>query len=89
MDFKRMSLTKIKEELFKTGWIISAWHLDDIKLCAENYNREELSYDDCRVIMKEIEKSHDAEIGINWESILVCIDNFLTKKKENFNGNTI
>ena len=70
-----------KSPEFLPNEITIRWHIDDIK------NRDEsskLSDNDCRAILNRIERTHDAEVGINWDVIDAHIEMFLFEKE---NGN--
>jgi len=55
-------------------WIIrDEWSEDDITDQCEQIG-EELTLDETRRVLEIIVKSHDAEIGINWNSINSAID---------------
>ncbi len=49
------------------------WDADDIMSVAENMDIE-LTEDQIREVMEVIVKSHDANIGINWDVIGSAID---------------
>lgn len=53
------------------------WSIEDIK---ERDDQELLSEDDCREILDAMKRTHDANIGINWEVIDIYIENFLSER---------
>ena len=58
-------------------WVIrDEWSEDDITDQCEQIG-EELTLDETRQVLEIIVKSHDAEIGINWNSINSAIDEVL------------
>ena len=48
------------------------WHIDDIK-----HQNPNVTDAQARIILQNIKKSHDAEIGINWGVIDIHIDSYL------------
>jgi hypothetical protein len=46
------------------NWIFSAWHVDDVLS-----ERPDLTEEQCREVLRNLERNHDANIGINWEVI--------------------
>lgn len=48
--------------LASPDWLAEFWSIDDVKEVADN-----LSDDECREVLKRVEKNHNAEIGINWD----------------------
>lgn len=45
-------------------WIFSAWHISDIR-----QQRPDLTDDQCRKVLRNLKRKHDANLGINWEVI--------------------
>lgn len=48
------------------NWIFSAWHVDDVRS-----ERPDLTKEQCREVLRNLKRNHDANIGINWEVINV------------------
>lgn len=44
--------------------IFSDWHINDIR-----EQRPDLTDDQCREVLRNLEENHDANIGINWDVI--------------------
>ena len=62
-----MSETELRSRismLASPDWLASFWSTDDVKEVAPH-----LSDDECREVLKRVERYHNAEIGINWEVI--------------------
>lgn len=51
------------------------WHIDDVLTQAEN-DGVNLTEKDAKTILKQIQKNHDANIGINWDVISQAIQQF-------------
>lgn len=66
-------IQKAKQVLKDAGYIGVYWCDDDIREAAKNMGIE-LTDDQVNDIIGYIERKHDANIGINWESIEVFID---------------
>jgi len=63
-------------------WVIrDEWCEDDITDQCEQIG-EELTLDETRKVLEIIVKSHDAEIGINWNSINSAIDEVLMQRNQ-------
>ena len=65
-----------KEILFKAGYIQIYWHINDIIGCAEN-NNIDLTETQAKEIALLLLNRHDCEIGINWDTILIYIKDYL------------
>jgi len=67
-------------------WLIrDEWCEDDITDQCEQIG-EELTQDETRRVLEIIVKSHDAEIGINWNSINSAIDEVLMQRDQEAKG---
>lgn len=55
--------------LFSDDWIADWWHIDDVK-----DQREDLSDDQAREVLRHIKRHKDATIGINWDVIDCAAD---------------
>lgn len=62
--------------------ILIEWWIDDVHQVAEEMEIT-LSDDDAREILKAIDRSHDANLGVNWEIIEIYINYHLEDKKKN------
>lgn len=45
------------------------WHVDDVKIINDNLNDEQ-----CMAVLQYCKKNHDANCGINWDTISYAID---------------
>jgi hypothetical protein len=61
-----IDINKIKEQLAAHGFFADLWHIDDVKEV-----RPDLTDDQCRQVMLDHIKNHDANLGINWETIRI------------------
>jgi hypothetical protein len=82
----------IADKVISPNALYSVWWTDDIKSRDESLTEEE-----CRLILHIVEHSHDATIGINWDTIDNAIDEYRSdpegwkawlKNKELAVGNT-
>ena len=55
------------------------WSTIDVIDRAKEMEVAELSIEEATIILNEIERRHDASIGINWDVISCHIENYLTK----------
>jgi len=70
--------------------IAIVWAIEDVEYrLDEFYPKLKYTNDNCMDILQNIADDHDAEFGVNWESIDYAIENYfydeLTKLKENAN----
>ena len=83
-DFADHNISTIKydaEKLASGDWLASWWHISDVQDRAEN-NGETLSDEEAREVLGSMEKYHDCEVGINWYSIDVHIDNVIDVRED-------
>lgn len=50
-------------------YLYSSWHVDDIL-----WRRPDLTVDQCREVLRHIDRHWDASTGINWDVIDYCAD---------------
>lgn len=63
-------IEKAKATLRKAGYFVdSLWTLEDIISRAEERERPKITKKQAKKIMGMMAKSHDANIGVNWEFI--------------------
>ena len=53
------------------------WEIDDVRSRNEDNDGDELSDDQCRLVLEKIKNNHDANIGVNWEVIDFWIEQIL------------
>jgi len=62
------------------------WCIEDVKQRIEERNEAgeeiEMSDDECRTVLRALERKHDATIGINWDTIDYWIDEIIRDRKE-------
>jgi len=62
--------------------LLSAWHADDLRGIAEEDDiKIELSDKECVDMFRSLDMNHDAEVGINWESIRYAVESLADEKK--------
>jgi hypothetical protein len=83
VDFSGKHIELAMQLIKDAGMIATYWSAEDIRTRAfENYGSAngKLSDEDCIKILANIEKSQNAETGINWSVIDFEISNFLESK---------
>ena len=73
-----MDYTELKAEMKRHGYLTVLWHRDDIIGIAEREGHE-CTDEDADNIAKEIERTWDASIGINWDVIVENVRNYFEK----------
>jgi hypothetical protein len=73
----KITVEQAKEVLRNNGYIMQFWHKDDIKDTAENHHIE-ITDDQINEVAEQLEDI-DCNIGINWESILIYIQDVVRK----------
>lgn len=64
--------------------ILSSWSIEDV-FC-KNGGGHELTEDEAKEILANVEKRHDAEVGINWDVIDQHICDFVTERNRRQNN---
>lgn len=57
-------------------WIYEAWHVEDVQDRTPN-----LSIEQCREVLRRLNRHHDANIGINWE-VIDCVAEIVESDKD-------
>lgn len=57
--------------------IVLTWHIDDVREI-----RPDLSDEQCRDVLRECERRHDTEIGINWDVLRTCAEDCFPEAEE-------
>lgn len=60
--------------------IYMSWNVEDVLVRAEDRDIE-LTEDEARKILHQLDEKHDASIGINWDTIDCITDMFLQEKE--------
>lgn len=64
--------------------IVFEWSVGDVKQQLKNRNKKEkLIIQDCREVLDLCLKNHDAQYGMNWDTMNIYIDKVLESKKIN------
>ena len=66
---------------FNPDWMAEWWHIDDVATQAESQG-ETLTEEECREVLRLMEKYHNCEVGINWDVIDNWIDHVTAQRKE-------
>ena len=64
--------------------ILSPWSIEDVMY--QNNGEHELTEDEAKEILANVEKRHDAEVGINWDVIDQHIYDFVTERDRRQNN---
>tara|TARA_R110002126_G_scaffold133309_3_gene277363 strand:+ start:13104 stop:13376 length:273 start_codon:yes stop_codon:yes gene_type:complete len=67
------------KRLSDPDWISDWWHISDVADQAD----VELTDEECREVLARVKKSHDANVGINWDVISYHADEVLDEREEN------
>ena len=65
--------------LFSPDWMAIYWHISDIQDAAGDLP---MSAEDAREILEELDEDHNANVGINWDVINVCVDAWRKEQEE-------
>lgn len=69
------------QRAFDPDWVSEWWHIDDVAMQAESQG-ETLTEEECREVLRLMEKYHNCEVGINWDVIDNWIDHVTAQRKE-------
>ena len=79
---KQTTIEKAKATLRKAGYFVDTlWTLEDIISRAEEMERPIITKKQAKDIMGLMAKSHDANIGVNWEFIDSVTEIYLEGRK--------
>jgi hypothetical protein len=76
----RVSELQKAEDERKEDQISIVWSVDDILMIAEDYDVE-MSKEDARKILKDMDKAHDANDGITWDTIHIHVKRYQKNKE--------
>jgi hypothetical protein len=57
--------------------IAITWHIDDVKEI-----RPDLTDEQCREVLQQADRRHDASVGINWDVLAIHADDLFPKESE-------
>lgn len=66
------------EKAASPDWHGSWWHIEDIQDNAS----ESITDDEARLVLQMMEHNHDANVGLNWDSINVWTDMVINEREE-------
>lgn len=78
---------KTVEAALESYWqnrIAITWSTEDVISCAEENNNAEITEEEARDILESVCHSHDASIGINWDTIKFAVDDKLDEKESDW-----
>lgn len=58
-------------------WIASWWSILDVQDCVDF----EMTDEECREVLRRVDKYHDADIGINWEVLQHYADQVVEERE--------
>jgi hypothetical protein len=73
------------KQFFDPDWMASWWHISDVHTIANESGEDEadeITDEQAREVLRLMNKNHDSNIGINWETIDVWIDIVKNQSKE-------
>ena len=77
-----MSIVKYVDNYTSENSICIIWCIDDIKSAMKNrQNPIEITDDECMEILDNMERRHDASLGITWDTIDYHLDEFVQRKE--------
>lgn len=81
MELMNFSDDQLIVELQNRGYIRVLWHKDDILKVAEE-NDVTLTDDEINMIIEDIEESHDANYGLDWDTINDVMNDVVSNRKK-------
>jgi hypothetical protein len=73
------------KQFFDPDWIASWWHISDVHTIANESGEDEadeITDEQAREVLRLMNKNHDSNVGINWETIDLWIDIVKNQSKE-------
>ena len=65
----------------ETNSIAIIWEIDDVRRVIEDYKMSiNLSDEECLDVLSYIDRKHDAEFGVNWDTIFYTIEYLFEEK---------
>lgn len=67
----------------------SLWWIDDVKGLTEDFEGNDsvkVTDQEARAVLANVEHNHDAEIGINWDTLRYALDDVIAERGEDPNG---
>lgn len=62
------------------GFVALLWHIDDVRVAQERLDdTTPLSDEECLAILDGIERHHDAEHGVSWETLADALEDHLAR----------
>ena len=73
------------KRLTNPDWLAEWWHIDDVRgsdpTKDDDWNSD-LTDDECREVLRRVNKYHDCEEGINWSVLEWHIEKLKSERKE-------
>ena len=73
------------KQFFDPDWMASWWHISDVHTIANESGEDEadeITDEQAREVLRLMNKNHDSNVGINWETIDLWIDIVKNQNKE-------
>ena len=69
-----------RQILRKCGFVALLWHIDDVRVAQERLDdTTSLSDEECLAILDSIERDHDADHGVSWETLADALEDHLAR----------
>jgi hypothetical protein len=75
------AVQSVLDRAFSPDWISLHWHISDVQECVGN-DYSPMSDDDAREILRAIERRHDANHGVTWDTINCYVDMWREHQEE-------
>jgi hypothetical protein len=72
-----LDTTTITQQLEAEGYIVVLWNTDDVLEM-----RPDLTDEQCKEVLRQCDRKHDAGIGINWDIIRIHADDLFPEPEE-------
>lgn len=76
-DYEAEKLKRRFHMLTDPDWIASWWSISDVQDCVDF----EMTDEECREVLRRVDKYHDANIGINWEVLQDYADQVVEERE--------
>jgi hypothetical protein len=71
-DADEHAVIRAAERASSPDWMSEWWHIDDVKSLRDD--DEQPSDEQCREVLRLVDRYHDAEVGISYETLRYWLD---------------
>lgn len=71
-DANEQAVIRAAERAASPDWIAEWWHIDDVKCLVDDDDAP--SDDTCREVLRLVDKYHNCEVGISWDTLRYWLD---------------